>query len=228
MSTSGLGQKLVVGIAITCAVVMTGLTVRRELFPAARAVNASPPLEPTEVKDWAKYTSTGHRFGRADAPVTILEFADFECPACRTFTNKLLKSVRERYPDDVSVLFRHWPLSYHRFALPSARAAECAGEQGRFEAFHDALYARQDSLGLRSFEQFARDAGVADLVAFTACNTKTDALASVAADTVAVREIGGRGTPTILVNGLLLPGVPDSARLDGYIQDALKKARSTQ
>jgi protein-disulfide isomerase len=161
--------------------------------------------------------------GPQGAKVTILEFADFECPACRQF-EPTLRAARAKYPSDVAVVFRHWPLPYHHFALPAARAAECANAQGRFEAMHDLLYARQDSLGLKSFASFAADAGVADTAAFDVCNRSGGPVMALAADTTDARQLGGRGTPTVVVNGLLL-GVPNGAALDKAIQDALKSTK---
>jgi protein-disulfide isomerase len=154
-----------------------------------------------------------------------LEFADFECPVCQSFANGALRAIRAQYPDKVAVIFRQWPLSYHRLAYPTARAAECAGAQERFEAFHDLVYSKQDSLGLKSYGQFAKDAGVPDLAAFETCNSSAAPIPSIEADIAAAKAVGGRGTPTILVNGLMLAGLPDSAKLEGYVQAAIRAAK---
>jgi hypothetical protein len=75
-------------------------------------------------------------------------------------------AVRARYPKDVGLFFVHFPLPMHRFARPAARATECAGLQGKFGQMVDAVYNKQDSLGLKSWSDYGRDAGVADTVAF--------------------------------------------------------------
>lgn len=111
------------------------------------------------------------------------------------------------------------PLGVH-----AARAAECAAAQGRFEQFHDAVYAKQDSLGLKSFASFARDAGVPDSVAFGACNDGTAPVPVVQRDIAAAGALGGTGTPTLLVNDLMLPGAPDSTRFDQYVRRALRQS----
>jgi protein-disulfide isomerase len=216
----------VTAILVLCAVAITSITVRREFFPKVRADISDPNAKPVQVERWERFSKVGHRMGPASARVTILEFADFECPVCARFTNGPLRSVRALYPREVAVIFRHWPLSYHRFALPTARAAECAAEQGRFEAFHDVVYLKQDSLGLKPYEEMAGEAGVTNLPAFITCVTSTQPLLAIAADTVAAVVIGGSGTPTIVINGLRLAGAPDSARFVELVRSAIMKSRS--
>jgi len=181
--------------------------------------------EPVAVADWKEYAAVGHRIGSAGAPVTILEFGDFECPACRRFELDALRPIEAMYPSQVAVVFRNWPLPYHKFAYPSARAAECAGDQGRFEAIHDLFYAKQDSLGLKSFAAFARDAGVRDSAAFARCIGGARFERTITADSAAAKRIGGTGTPTLVINGLRLVSIPDSAELDRLVRDALKKLK---
>ena len=153
------------GTAVVCAVAMTAIAARHE-FASSKRATIQTARESRMVKDWQQYALAGHRMGSASAPVTIVEFADFECPACRRFVTKALDPVRREFPDQVSVVFRHWPLTYHHFAYPAARAAECAGAQGRFEAFYNSLYKSQDSLGVKTFDDFAATSGVPDLSAY--------------------------------------------------------------
>jgi protein-disulfide isomerase len=195
---------------VLCAAVVTLIQVKREFFPSG-----DRPAEPRLVKvaGWEGLTESGHRFGPADAPVTIVTFSDFECPVCAAFTNRSLRGIREELPGEVQIIYRHWPLPYHRFALPAARAAECAGRQNRFEAYHDALFATHDSLGLIPWGVLATRAGIPDLPAFESCAAESGPIASIAADTLAVQRIGGTGTPTIVINGWRTPGAPDSMRL---------------
>ncbi len=205
-------------ISVTCAVTVTVVAVRGQ---TARRGTAAP--QPRHVSNWREYAAVGHRMGSAAAPVTITEFADFQCPVCRQFTLGALASIRREYGNRVAVVYRYWPLSMHPLAYPAARAAECAAAQGRFEAFHDLLYAKQDSLGLKSFASFARDAGVADTIAFARCNAGAT-VPAIETDVTAAKEVGGTGTPTLLVNDLMLPGAPDSARLEKLVNQALRSA----
>ncbi len=208
-------------LSVACAVVVTFLLVRREFFPP-------PPPPPPGVRpdstlsnaDWEQVRAGTLRIGPANATVEIVEFADFECPACRSFQFRALGPIQRAYPEDVAVVFRHWPLAYHRFALPSARAAECAAAQGQFEAMHSLLYLKQDSLGMKSYPEFATESGVRDLTAFGNCLADPAHAPRFEADTKLAIGVGGTGTPTIIVNGLRLGGIPDSARLDQFVQDA--------
>lgn len=206
-----------------CSLVVTGLVVKREIFTHRAAVSL-PPEPPSPVADWSRLSLEGRRFGSPNAPVTIVEFSDFECPFCRTFTMGTLSAIRREFPEQVTVLYRHWPLtSIHRFAYPAARAAECAGRQDRFEAFHDLVFAKQDSLGLKTFTEFARESGVPDLVAFRSCNAAVEPVPAIEADIVAAERLGGGGTPTVVINGLRLPAPPDSAALATMIRTLLSR-----
>ena len=86
--------------------------------------------------DWIK--------GNADAKVTLIEYADFECPACRVFSTDILKQLENEYKDSLRVVFRHFPLPQHDRAVDAAKAAEAAGFQGKFWQMHDLLYEKQD------------------------------------------------------------------------------------
>lgn len=223
MSSSNTGTHIVNATLAICALVVTGTVVHRELSsprPIGSAIRQNK-----QVVNWQEIASSGQRVGSPTAAVTIVEFADFECPACGMFERRSLRAALTKYPQDVAYVFRHWPLAYHRFAYPAARAAECAGEQGRFHEYRMHAYDSQDSLGLKSFRQIAEESGVTDLVAFDRCNANPAPVTAIADDIAAALSLGGGGTPTILVNGLMLGGVPDSAELDDLIRDALKQAR---
>lgn len=198
-------------ISVGCAVAVTW----RMFFPP------KPPVPPSSIPvlldDWQRFGTAGQRMGSEAARVTLVEFSDFECPVCRSFTLGALSGAMKAFPNDLAVVYRHWPLAYHRFAYPAARAAECAASQGAFTAMHYALFERQDSLGLKPFRQYAADATVPDLDAFDACVAAPGTVAAIDADSAMARVAGGGGTPTIILNGWRLPGAPDSARLHRYI-----------
>jgi protein-disulfide isomerase len=190
--------------AVVVAAVVVTVAVRREFLPPAQDPSEAI-TEPVPVENWEELIATGHSVGPRDAGATILVFEDFECPACRQFALGPLRELRSRYGDDVRVVHRHWPLPYHRFAYPAARASECAAAQGRFEAYRDLLFEKQDSLGLKTFTAFAVESGVPDIPAFDECNSETQPLPAITADSAAARGVGGTGTPTVLINGLRLP-----------------------
>lgn len=190
-------------VLVCCALVITGLAVRRELGAARPA--ATPYTEQVRpVRDWRSY-ATGTRIGPAGAAVTVVEFSDFQCPYCRAMADRL-RELRKRYPREVALVYRHFPLSYHPFARSAARASVCADEQGRFEAFHDAVFARQDSLSDAVWPRLAKLARVPDARRFDECLRGAASLAHVERDVAAARQLGISGTPALLVNDALLTG----------------------
>jgi protein-disulfide isomerase len=123
----------------------------------------------------------------------------------------------------VALLYRHWPLPNHRFAFPAARASECAAKQGRFEAFHDVLFAQQDSLPAKSFAQFAREAGDPNLAAFERCASSQQPVVAIERDLAEARRIGGTGTATIVINGMLIRAPYSDGSLAAQVQKALDR-----
>ncbi len=218
MAFSERANSFLVGVAVLCAIITTSLMIRREFF------RPSPPQRVTEVLEVTspeQYARGGHRIGPDDATITIVEFADFECPFCRQAALGPLLMLRQRFGVQMAIVFRQSPGPGHRFAIPAARAANCAGEQGRFVEYHDVLFEKQDSLGLKSFRDFATSAGVPDLQQFDRCNGNQGEVPGVSADMAAAKAIGVRGTPALLVGRQLLIGVPDSVTLERIVARAI-------
>jgi len=187
-------------VAVACAVVTTGLVVRRELFLPSTA----GPRAIRDVEDWQKYLTHGRVVGDSQAPVKIIEFVDFQCPFCRTFALETWPALQQEFKDQVVLVVRHWPLSGHRHAKSAARAAECAAAQGRFEEFHNLLFEQQDSIGGKPFSRFAAESRVSDLKAFEACASDTRPIDAIDLTSQAANEIGFSGTPSALVNNKAL------------------------
>ncbi len=206
-------------VAVSCLVVLTAAVVKRQFFTHDPIRGAPMDLSPVRIPDWRDYLDAGHRLGPADAPVTILEFADYECPFCRTF-QETLNAAEARYPGKIAVVYRNWPLAMHRFAYPAARAAECAARQGKFWQYHDLLFAEQDSLGFKSFTDFARDAAVQDSAAFAACARASAPVPAIDSDAALAMRLGGQGTPMVIINGVYYRAGIDGARLDSIIHNA--------
>ncbi len=200
---------------VTAAV--TGWSVKREFLPS-RSSAAQIPHARTQ-SDWVKYTAAGHGIGADRAPVTIVEFADFQCPFCAEFEREL-SVVRSRHPGSIRLIFRHYPLSIHPLALPAVRASECAADQQRFTEMHDLLYAYQDSLGDVSWQWYAKRAGITDTTRFMTCMQQKSDIVSLARDTTAASALGVSGTPTLLINGLRLDGAPTLDSLEAYVSRA--------
>jgi protein-disulfide isomerase len=207
------------GVLAVCAVIVTALVVRREFFAPQPA--ASVPY--TRVSAWRAFGEGGHRMGPEHAPVRIVVFSDFQCAACRVLAAHL-KTIRAE-DAGVEVVYRHAPLDRHREAIPAARASDCAGAQGRFEAYHDALFAAQDSIGTTRWDAFARRAAVPDLAAFNRCISTSAADAPLARDTLAAQKLNVTGTPTYLLNDLRFAGAPPLDSLRAHVARARRSAR---
>jgi protein-disulfide isomerase len=156
--------------------------------------------------------------------VTIIEFSDFQCPFCKQAAD-LLKDVSQRYPGQVAVVYRHMPLPTHRYAEGAALATECAAEQGAFEAYHDALFARPDSIGVTTWDTYAERTGVRDLPRFRECMESQRLFTRVEADLRAARRLGFNGTPSFIVNGRGFTGSVPFGGWDAWIERALREAR---
>jgi protein-disulfide isomerase len=154
-----------------------------------------------------------HVKGNPDAAVTIVEFSDFECPACGHAFSDLRALVRTR--SDVRLVFRHFPLDsscnhrmqqqLHPDACRAAAAAECAGRLGRFWEYHDKLFENQKALDRDSLFRYARELNL-DIAAFRACLDDPATMDGIAADVEAGARLGIESTPTIFINGRRVQG----------------------
>lgn len=211
-------------LAVGCALVVTALVVKRELSAdASLRPRSIRDYAPIPVEEWGSLTTSGRRIGPDSALLTVVEFGDFECPACRQFHLRALEPTQRAHPDEVAVVFYHWPLPYHQSAYHAARMAECAAAQERFPEMVSVLYHWQDSLGHTTPTFFAAKAQVGDVPAFDACSAASDSLESVSAGIARALQLGGTGTPTLVVNGQLLRYVPDSAGLAAILRQARKE-----
>lgn len=206
---SGLLDKVASVAVVLAAVAVGGTTLKREFSPQPVSASTGMP-EPRLIEDWRTFLSYGIVEGDTSAPAQVIELADFECPFCARM-DASVNALKEKMGADLAYTYVHFPIAGHRFALPAARAAECAGGQGRFGAMRTGMFAKQDSLGLKSWESFAQDAGVPDLDQFNTCAADTARVKRIA-DGIALGErLQIRGTPTLIINGWLYYGVhPES------------------
>jgi protein-disulfide isomerase len=166
----------------------------------------------------------GPALGPANAPVTIVEFSDFQCPYCSRGA-ALIKQVHKQYGDRVRLVFRHFPLKQiHPYAAKAAEAANCAAAQGRFWEMHDRLFEKQAELEPAALKRYATDLGL-DGKAFAKClDSGTEALA-VQRDQTAGEELGVRGTPAFFVNGRMVKGALPIDRFARVIDRELARAQ---
>ncbi|HDH04124.1 MAG TPA: hypothetical protein ENG75_02150 [Nitrospirae bacterium] len=137
--------------------------------------------------------------GKKDAPVTIVEFSDFQCPYCAGLQSTL-QQVLKAYPDSVRLVLKDFPLSFHKYAKDAARAARAAGEQGKYWEMHDLIFENFKGLNSDIFKKFAEKLNL-DLNKFMADykSGKYDNL--IQQDINLGKSLGVTGTPTLFVNG---------------------------
>jgi protein-disulfide isomerase len=224
MRTDGGGGRLS-GFAswtlVFCAFLTTILVVRREFFSEASPVPTANPIkrQAVHVDEWQEVLAAGIRLGSADALVQVVEFADFQCPGCARY-EATVRKIRDKYPgDEVAFTFAHYPLIYHDSAESAARAAECAHVQGRFEAMRSLLFQRQQVFGSVPWTDFARQVSVPDIEQFDACVNDTRPLQRVEQGKTLGDAIGVRATPTIIVNGWMVPGLPSPEDFDEIVNN---------
>jgi len=183
--------------------------------------HAYSTLEPLRIT----VEASGPARGPASAPVTLIEFGDFQCPYCGQM-EPVLADLAATYPKDLRLVFRHLPLtSIHPQALGAARAAVCASRQGRFWELHDALYQHQTALGEDAIKATARRVGL-DGDAFDACLANGRPELEVERDLNAADAIGIASTPAFLINGRFFGGAVPAETLKETIDDELARQRA--
>ncbi|OGL89343.1 hypothetical protein A3I45_02815 [Candidatus Uhrbacteria bacterium RIFCSPLOWO2_02_FULL_53_10] len=186
------------------------------VFGVARLANNSSapsdggvPLTTTDSVEgeWTK--------GNPEAPIVLIEYSDFQCPACRNYY-PAVKDVAAAYPDDVKVVYRHYPLrSIHENAQIAGQAAEAAGMQGKFWEMHDLLFENQSewSTGVgqkATFVRYAEELGL-DVERFKDDLTSNAAQGAVNRGYVSAIQAGVNSTPTFFLNGQQIQVAPDVA-----------------
>jgi protein-disulfide isomerase len=160
--------------------------------------------------------------GNPKAPVTIVEFSDFQCPYC-VRARPAVKRVREVYGDQVRFVFRHFPLDFHAQAQKAGEAAACAGEQGKFWEMHDLLWENSSKLQVADLKAHAATLGL-DAAAFGACLDSGRHASLVESDLAAGQGYGVSGTPAFFVNGRPLVGAQPFEAFAQVIDDELARA----
>jgi protein-disulfide isomerase len=140
--------------------------------------------------------------GPADAPVTLVEFSDYECPFCKA-SETVVKQVLDRYPTQVRLLFKNFPIDTHPKARPAAEAAQCADEQGKFWDFHHKLFEKAPQIGPDQLGPIATEAGL-DAAKLDECAKAKKFAAKIDADIAEGKKSGVAGTPSFFVNGVPL------------------------
>lgn len=166
--------------------------------------------------------------GDANAPVTIVEFTDYQCPYCGRYSKETLPEIVKNYVDTgkVKYVLRDFPLNFHPNAKPAANAAECVREQGgddMYFEYHDVLFANQETLDLDSLKKFAADFDI-DQEEFASCVDDGKYNTEVDEDFAEGAKYGVQGTPTFFINGTYLSGAQPYANFEAAIEEALAEA----
>ncbi len=159
--------------------------------------------------------------GPANAKVTIIEFSDFQCPYCKR-GYETMEAVAKAYPNDVKVVFKHYPLPFHNEAEPAAKASWAAQQQGKFWEYHEILFKNQDKLGADFYVKAAQDLKL-DINKFKKDMASEAAAKQVKDDAEVGAKNGIQGTPGFFVNGVAVKGAYPVDHFKGIIDRWLKQ-----
>lgn len=159
-------------------------------------------------------------WGSATAPITIIEYSDFQCPFCAR-AEQTVQQLKEKYgPEKLRLAYKHLPLGFHENARPSALAAQAAHRQGKFWEYHAQLFAHQADLSEATLVKIAADLKL-DMAKFNADRASADVAKEVDADIADAQRLQVQGTPNFLVNGVPLRGAMPIEQFDHTIERLL-------
>jgi protein-disulfide isomerase len=176
----------------------------KALFEELKKNNNVKFMLPAPKVERQQVAATGPSKGPENAPVTMVEFSDFECPYCGR-AKDTVDQVTKQYGDKVRLVFRNFPLSFHPHAQKAAEAAMCANDQGKFWEMHDVLFANQKALEPEQLKKYAADLKL-DTAKFNKCLDSGEKAEAVKADQEAGTKAGVNGTPAFFINGIPLSG----------------------
>jgi protein-disulfide isomerase len=202
------------------------VSAQRDAFVQSLRKNAKVVvnLQPPPVTRVAVSTDGAPARGGAKAPVTIVEFSDFHCPFCKRVL-PTLKELEAKYGDKVKLVFRDYPLDQlHPGARKAHEAARCAGEQGKFWEFHDALFAGEADSGAQRLKTYAKQVGI-DVAKFDQCVAGGKHKELVQKDVDEGARLGVTGTPAFFINGELVSGAQPLENFARIIDRELARVR---
>ncbi|HQR44946.1 MAG TPA: thioredoxin domain-containing protein [Thermoanaerobaculia bacterium] len=197
--------------------------IRQAYVARLRAESPVEVLLPPLLLPKVDVKAEGPTRGDQKAPITVVEFSDYECPYCGT-VEPTIKRILEQYPGKVRLVLMQYPLSIHPFAPKASEAALCAGEQGRYWEMHDKLFANQKALGVDALKGYARALAL-DPAAFDKCLDSGRMSAVINANMKAGEAAGVNSTPYFLVNGRPLSGAQPFERFKALIDWELAAAK---
>ncbi len=195
----------------------------QQMSQVVAKLRAAQKLNIALVAPRVEVASAGHPTlgANKDAPITMVEFGDFQCPFCRASENSV-KEVRAKYGDKVRLVYMDFPLGIHPHAMDAANAARCAGEQDKFWQYHDAMFADQAKLAPADLKASAAKLGL-DAKKFDACLDKAKYEPQIHQDMAEGTKLGVTGTPTFFINGREISGAQPAQKFEDLIDDEIAK-----
>lgn len=188
--------------------------------PPAKRPAPARPTRPDPNKKYSVDIGNSPTLGPDSAPVKIVEWSDFQCPFCGR-VGPTLDQITETYGDQVQLVFKHMPLSFHKQARPAHAAAEAAGMQGKFWEMHDMIFADQRALNEEAYMAYAAEIGL-DTEQFKQDLASDEVEKRIAADYAQAAKLGVTGTPAFFVNGRFLSGAQPFDRFKIMIDEELE------
>lgn len=183
------------------------------------------PRGPDPEKVYAVQVGDSAAHGPNDAWVTIVEVSDFQCPFCGKVV-PTINDLQKKYGNDIRVVFKNNPLSFHPRAMPGAMAAECAREQGKFWDVYERQFTNQKALEDADLEKYAKEAGV-DMGRWKSCFTSNKYKSRIEEEQRQMVALGARGTPAFFINGRFLSGAQPIQAFEAIVDEELKKAKES-
>lgn len=192
---------------------------------------SNPQVTPSGTVDRKVLVAGKNTVGSPTAKVTLVEFADFQCPACGAFYPDMKKILSE-YKGKIHYVYRHFPLPSHRNAMRAAYASQAAGAQGKFWEMHDLLFEKQSAWSetadpLPVFIEYAKQLEL-DTEAFASAVSENTGAAVVQKDLRDGSKAGVNATPTVFVNGKKVEGATSIADLTNKVRQAIQEALSSR
>src|SRR5579871_3296877 len=190
--------------------------------PTAQAARPQPTPQPQENQVYKVPVGSSPQKGPSTAPVTVIEFSDFQCPFCSRVEDTL-SQVEKEYGPKVRIVWKNNPLPFHPNAMPAAQAAMAAGEQGKFWEMHDLLFKNQQALDRATFEKHAESLHL-NMNKFKKALDDNKYAKPIGDDQALANTLGARGTPSFFINGKPLRGAQPfpsfKAAIDAAMVDA--------
>jgi protein-disulfide isomerase len=192
--------------------------------PNQKLNNQLAQVGQSSLEDILKIKPTDVILGDEKAPVTIIEYSDYQCPFCERFFTETEPLIRKEYIETgkVKMIYRDFPLPSHPYALPAALAANCAKDQGKFWAYHDVIFKKQNELGNLDYIQVAKDLGL-NVNEFKSCFDSKKYNSKIQKDYEEGSSIGVNGTPTFFINGRQVVGAQPYESFKTVIDQELNK-----